>query len=214
MLPHTIILIMVIATSALAMRGAEHLHDLAGRGSAHANYRRLRQIPNSSRHEQARGQCRESQEGEVTPTPSSSVAVVPPTDVSSNFQAEATSMAKSLPAEATATAGFSGTGGNGAGPGQVNTATITYYDAGRGACGNTNTGDDFIAAVTAELYDSYSNGYTGDNPNTNPICGKKILITYKGASTTVTVVDRCEGKDCADFDLSEAVRGAGTRARR
>ncbi|KAF9024242.1 hypothetical protein BDZ89DRAFT_1041179 [Hymenopellis radicata] len=196
---------MVIATSALAMRGAEHLHDLAGRGSAHAQYHRLRKIPKSSRHEQARGQCRESQEGAVTPTPSSTVAVVPPTDVSSTFQPAATSTAKPSPAKATATAGSLGTAGNGAGSGQVNIANITHYVAGLGACGNNNTGDDLIAAVTAELYDSYS-GHT-DNPNKNPICGKKIAITYKGKSTTVTVADRCEGRGCADdyhLDLSHA----------
>ncbi|KAF9024247.1 hypothetical protein BDZ89DRAFT_1041183 [Hymenopellis radicata] len=135
---------MAFTTSVMAMRAAEHLHDLAGRGSKH---RRLRKIP-KSRHEQARRRCRESQEGA--------------------FQADATSesiMAKSSPAEATATAGSSGKAQaqDKLTPHRVRIAftylfELTHYIAGLRAYGNTNTSDDFIAAVTDDLYDSYPGG--------------------------------------------------------
>lgn len=74
----------------------------------------------------------------------------------------------------------------------------TYYATGLGACGITNTDTDFICAVSELLFDTYP-GYTGGNPNNNPVCGKKITATYEGKSVTVTVTDRCTG--CAQTSL-------------
>lgn len=74
----------------------------------------------------------------------------------------------------------------------------TWFDTGLGSCGDTDTDSDFIVAVSHDLYDSFP-GYDGVNPNNNPVCGKKVHITYQGNSVDCTVVDRCTG--CAMWDL-------------
>ncbi|KAI0090516.1 RlpA-like double-psi beta-barrel-protein domain-containing protein-containing protein [Irpex rosettiformis] len=74
----------------------------------------------------------------------------------------------------------------------------TYYDTGLTACGVTNTNDEYIAAVSHILYDSFP-GYAGGNPNNNPICGKSVTAHYQGKSVTVKITDRCEA--CAEWDL-------------
>jgi hypothetical protein len=68
----------------------------------------------------------------------------------------------------------------------------TYYETGLGACGWTNVDTDMIAAIAHDTFDTYP-GYTGANPNNNPICGKKVTAYYGGNSVTVTIVDRCAG---------------------
>ncbi|KAI0704953.1 RlpA-like double-psi beta-barrel-protein domain-containing protein-containing protein [Cytidiella melzeri] len=68
----------------------------------------------------------------------------------------------------------------------------TFYSTGLGACGITNVDTDFIAAASFLLFDGF-NGYTGANPNNNPICGKKVLAHYQGKQVTVTITDRCAG---------------------
>ncbi|KAI9445201.1 expansin family protein [Lactarius indigo] len=74
----------------------------------------------------------------------------------------------------------------------------TWYNPGLGSCGITNTDSDYIAAVSHILYDGYP-GYSVVNPNSNPVCGRKIAATYKGKSVTITATDRCEA--CAETDL-------------
>jgi expansin (peptidoglycan-binding protein) len=44
----------------------------------------------------------------------------------------------------------------------------------------------------------------GDNPNNNPICGKKAQITCNGKTITVTITDRCQACKYGDLDLSPA----------
>jgi len=77
----------------------------------------------------------------------------------------------------------------------------TFYATGLGACGITNVDTDFIAAVSHSLFDTYP-GWNGENPNDNPVCGKKIQASYGGASVTVTVTDRCTGCLTTDLDFS------------
>jgi len=48
------------------------------------------------------------------------------------------------------------------------------------------------------LFDS-DPGYNGVNPNSNPLCGKKLNVNFNGKNTEVTITDRCVG--CAQFDL-------------
>ncbi|EKM53476.1 uncharacterized protein PHACADRAFT_259886 [Phanerochaete carnosa HHB-10118-sp] len=79
----------------------------------------------------------------------------------------------------------------------------TYYATGLGACGIWNNDDDHIVAVGHDLFDNYP-GYTGTNPNANPICNKKLTANYNGKSVTVTVVDRCVGCGPWDLDFSPA----------
>ncbi|KAJ3805711.1 RlpA-like double-psi beta-barrel-protein domain-containing protein-containing protein [Lentinula aff. lateritia] len=81
------------------------------------------------------------------------------------------------------------------------TGDVTYYTPGLGACGIVNTSAQLVAAIGHIAFDSYP-GATA-NPNTNPICGKKVTASYGGHSVTVEIVDRCVG--CAgeyDLDLS------------
>lgn len=58
--------------------------------------------------------------------------------------------------------------------GTINTGEATYYNAGLGSCGITSTDNDPIVAVSMILYDAAS---IGPNPNTNPLCGRKIRAT-------------------------------------
>ncbi|KAJ4471513.1 barwin-like endoglucanase [Lentinula aciculospora] len=81
---------------------------------------------------------------------------------------------------------------------EVYTGSATYYQTGLGACGVINNNAQSIAAVSAELFDSYPGAIPGDT-NHNPICNKEIIVLYEGKSVAVTVTDRCEG--CAEFDL-------------
>ncbi|CAO1628692.1 unnamed protein product [Parajaminaea phylloscopi] len=67
----------------------------------------------------------------------------------------------------------------------------TFYDAGLGACGWTNSGSDKIVAVT------YANWAGGAN------CGKTISITHNGNTQQATIADLCPtcgGSD--DLDMS------------
>ncbi|KAJ4485251.1 barwin-like endoglucanase [Lentinula aciculospora] len=81
---------------------------------------------------------------------------------------------------------------------RANSGDGTFYAPGMGACGITNSATDLIAAMAYATFDSYP-GATA-NPNTNPICNKKVIANYQGKSVTVTITDRCAG--CAgEFDL-------------
>ncbi|KAH9969266.1 RlpA-like double-psi beta-barrel-protein domain-containing protein-containing protein [Lactifluus volemus] len=68
---------------------------------------------------------------------------------------------------------------------------------GLGACGITNKDSDHIVAVSHSVFDVYP-GYTGANPNDNPICDQ-------GKSVIVTVTDRCVSCDMTDLDFSPSV---------
>ncbi|KAK0232583.1 RlpA-like double-psi beta-barrel-protein domain-containing protein-containing protein [Armillaria fumosa] len=75
----------------------------------------------------------------------------------------------------------------------------TFYSPGMGACGRNNTDTDLIAAASYLLFD-YFPGSTTSNPNTNPICGKKLVAHYTDPQThqnksteQITIVDRCAG---------------------
>ncbi|KDN40270.1 plant expansin [Tilletiaria anomala UBC 951] len=66
-----------------------------------------------------------------------------------------------------------------------------------GSCGWTNTDSDMIAAVSHTLYDQYTT--TPGNPNNNDLCGKMIDVSYGGKTVRVKIVDRCEG--CQEYDV-------------
>jgi hypothetical protein len=91
------------------------------------------------------------------------------------------------------------------------TGDITYYNPGLGACGVVSSPDDAICAVSQIVFDAAS---TSSNPNTNPLCGRRIRITRDYAelasgagnrSVDVTVVDRCTGCAQTDLDLTTSV---------
>ncbi|THH14912.1 hypothetical protein EW146_g5478 [Bondarzewia mesenterica] len=105
-----------------------------------------------------------------------------------------------------------------------NSGQGTYFTPGLGSCGITNADSDYIVAVSTTIFDNYP-GATS-NPNDNPICGEKILVTCEHdpllisarslsvnqftdsssgspdgdtKTVTVTVTDRCEA--CSEYDL-------------
>jgi len=55
----------------------------------------------------------------------------------------------------------------------IRSGDLTWYETGLGSCGQCNTNDDAIAAVSHALYDSMS---FAANPNYNPICGRRIRL--------------------------------------
>ncbi|KAK1245572.1 hypothetical protein MKX08_005201 [Trichoderma sp. CBMAI-0020] len=67
------------------------------------------------------------------------------------------------------------------------TGSVTYYEVGLGACGQTNGDGELVVAVSHSLYDR-------EHP-----CGRNIRVHYEGRSVDVRVVDRCTG--CAEDDL-------------
>ncbi|CAD6441967.1 8881ff7f-10df-4e08-977d-0c404505cd3f [Sclerotinia trifoliorum] len=89
--------------------------------------------------------------------------------------------------------------------GGIFTGDLTYYAPGLGACGITSSSTESICAVSHIIFDAAS---TSSNPNSNPLCGRKIRITRQkdsgaGNNTVdVTVVDRCVGCKAEDLDLS------------
>jgi hypothetical protein len=69
------------------------------------------------------------------------------------------------------------------------TGDLTYYDPGLGSCGITSTASEKICAVSHVLFDATM---ISANPNTNPICGKKLRIRRGDRTVDVAVVDRCK----------------------
>ncbi|KAM0486332.1 hypothetical protein ACHAPX_001038 [Trichoderma viride] len=67
------------------------------------------------------------------------------------------------------------------------TSSVTYYEVGLGACGQTNSDGELVVAVSHSLYDR-------EGP-----CGRNLRVHYEGRSVDVRVVDRCTG--CAEDDL-------------
>jgi hypothetical protein len=79
----------------------------------------------------------------------------------------------------------------------------TYYETGLGACGITNNDNQYIAAASELLFDTYP-GYDGVNPNDNPLCGKMVTASYGGNSVQVAITDRCTACAITDLDFSPA----------
>ncbi|WVQ84226.1 hypothetical protein IAT38_006377 [Cryptococcus sp. DSM 104549] len=77
-----------------------------------------------------------------------------------------------------------------------NQGTATFFDAGLGACGWTNSASDYIVAVNSAQYDSSK-------------CGKKLWVwnptTFKIAFPTVA--DECPSCDSGDLDMSNGLFG-------
>ncbi|KAL9073617.1 MAG: hypothetical protein Q9161_002859 [Pseudevernia consocians] len=78
---------------------------------------------------------------------------------------------------------------------------MTYYEAGLGSCGYTNSDSDAIVALSTEIMNN------GANPNDNPLCGSSISITNPttGSVHSATIVDTCEGCSEYDIDVSPSV---------
>ncbi|KAK1925007.1 RlpA-like double-psi beta-barrel-protein domain-containing protein-containing protein [Papiliotrema laurentii] len=75
----------------------------------------------------------------------------------------------------------------------------TFYDVGLGACGWTNSANDYIVALNTP---QYGGGYPGPN------CGRSITITANGVTVQATIADQCPGCPYGALDMS---RGLFTR---
>ncbi|CAO3644672.1 unnamed protein product [Mucor fragilis] len=70
----------------------------------------------------------------------------------------------------------------------------TYYAVGLGSCGDTNSDDEMVAALSSSLMG-------GSNSD---LCGKSITVKSASGSVTLKVVDSCPGCSEGDVDMSEA----------
>lgn len=72
-------------------------------------------------------------------------------------------------------------------------ASFTFYDAGLGACGQTNSNSDFIVALNAPQYGS--GGY----------CFQTITIIINGKTATAQITDECMGCGWGALDFSRGL---------
>ncbi|KIJ98933.1 hypothetical protein K443DRAFT_103189 [Laccaria amethystina LaAM-08-1] len=76
---------------------------------------------------------------------------------------------------------------------RFNNGRFSFYDAGLGACGKTNTGSDFIVALNAAQWDGGSH------------CFQTITISYQGKSTQAQITDLCPGCPYGGLDLTRGL---------
>ena len=75
----------------------------------------------------------------------------------------------------------------------------TWYNLGLTACGQSYSNSDYVCAIA-------SSRFTSPNPNNDPLCNRKIRIQDPSSGKTVDVkcVDKCEGCQYTDIDMSPA----------
>ncbi|KAI1792194.1 RlpA-like double-psi beta-barrel-protein domain-containing protein-containing protein [Ganoderma leucocontextum] len=71
----------------------------------------------------------------------------------------------------------------------------TTYDPGLGSCGVFSTATEFVVAVDAHTMRNFPGGAVS-NPMLNPICQRKMKVTYNGKSVTAMIVDTCPATKC------------------
>ncbi|KAI6371351.1 hypothetical protein MCOR25_003959 [Pyricularia grisea] len=77
------------------------------------------------------------------------------------------------------------------------TGQVTHYTVGLGACGFDDAGkdnSDYIVAISSALM----HGSNGD-----PMCNKKVNLSFDGHSITATIRDKCPSCSQDQIDLSE-----------
>ncbi|KAJ4486187.1 RlpA-like double-psi beta-barrel-protein domain-containing protein-containing protein [Lentinula aciculospora] len=70
------------------------------------------------------------------------------------------------------------------------TGAFTYYVAGLGACGTTNTANDFIVALNSDQWDGGSH------------CYEMVTLSYGGKTVTAQVTDQCPTCAYGQLDLT------------
>ncbi|KAI7871271.1 RlpA-like double-psi beta-barrel-protein domain-containing protein-containing protein [Spinellus fusiger] len=77
----------------------------------------------------------------------------------------------------------------------------TFYTVGLGSCGTDDSDSELVAALNAPQMSN------GANPNSNPNCGRRAVVTGPKGTVTVKVVDTCPPCKAGDLDLSPAAFG-------
>ncbi|KAH9922577.1 hypothetical protein B0H21DRAFT_826957 [Amylocystis lapponica] len=67
--------------------------------------------------------------------------------------------------------------------------TLFYFTPGVGACGFTNTSDQYVASVSNATFWAFPGA--NSDPNDNPICAHNVTVTSGAVSVTAPVVDYC-----------------------
>ncbi|KAI9489692.1 hypothetical protein BDB00DRAFT_876125 [Zychaea mexicana] len=75
----------------------------------------------------------------------------------------------------------------------------TYYNAGPGSCGETDTNDELVVAINKPQM------HNGPNPNVNPHCNKYVYVTGPNGETKARIVDTCPLCPEGCLDLSPTV---------
>ncbi|KAM5543856.1 hypothetical protein V8D89_002473 [Ganoderma adspersum] len=70
----------------------------------------------------------------------------------------------------------------------------TTYDPGLGSCGVFSTAAELVVAVDAHTINNFPGA--GSDPHLNPMCGRKLKVTYKKKSVTAKVVETCPASKC------------------
>ncbi|KAJ3719877.1 hypothetical protein C8R42DRAFT_101846 [Lentinula raphanica] len=70
------------------------------------------------------------------------------------------------------------------------TGDFTYYEAGLGACGSTNTAQDSIVALNSDQWDNGAH------------CYKMVSLSYQGKTVTAQVTDQCPTCAYGQLDLT------------
>jgi hypothetical protein len=90
--------------------------------------------------------------------------------------------------------------------GAVQSGELTYYKVGLGACGQDSTGQDETGNIVAISKDLFNAAKIDGNSNNNPLCGRTITMKGSNGKTAQgTVLDRCEGCNGGDIDVSRKI---------
>lgn len=81
----------------------------------------------------------------------------------------------------------------------VHSGVATFYSVSADNCGTTSTDNDFVCAISQQLYNTVAN-----SESISEYCGHMINITYGSKTIQVKVVDSCASCDSEHLDLSPA----------
>ncbi|KAI7854421.1 hypothetical protein BDC45DRAFT_508331 [Circinella umbellata] len=83
--------------------------------------------------------------------------------------------------------------------GDTSSGIGTFYDAGPGSCGETDSNDELVVAINKPQM------HNGANPNNNPHCNKYVYIAGSSGESKARIVDTCPGCPEGSLDMSPSV---------
>lgn len=81
----------------------------------------------------------------------------------------------------------------------VHNGIATFYSVSADNCGTFSTDNDFVCAISQQMYNTLAN-----SESISEYCGHMINITYNNKTIKVKVVDSCASCDANHLDLSPA----------